>query len=72
MAAENIRHLLLVAKKAIPRSLWAHTPVTIKATAGLRLLPEDKAEGILYHVSQIFAGNIVLRKISYPKKFWKS
>uniref|UniRef100_A0A914CUJ0 Uncharacterized protein n=1 Tax=Acrobeloides nanus TaxID=290746 RepID=A0A914CUJ0_9BILA len=50
MAAENIRHLIMLAKKAVPKELWKHTPVTVKATAGLRLLPDDKAETILYHV----------------------
>lgn len=50
MAAENIRHLLQLAKKNIPRERWAHTPVAVKATAGLRLLPDSKAESILYHV----------------------
>lgn len=50
MAAENIRHLLLAAKKAVPQSLWRHTPVTVKATAGLRLLSDDQSEAILDHV----------------------
>jgi Golgi nucleoside diphosphatase len=51
LAAENVRELLLVAKKQIPEELWQKTPLTFKATAGVRLLLEKEADAILSHVS---------------------
>ena len=35
-AAESIKRLLAEAKSFIPKSGWAETPLTLKATAGLR------------------------------------
>nr|CAD2191616.1 unnamed protein product [Meloidogyne enterolobii] len=49
-AAENIRVLLLIAKKHIPEELWAKTPITFRATAGVRLLNDKEAEGLLSHI----------------------
>lgn len=49
--AETVRGLLEVAKDSIPRSHWKRTPVVLKATAGLRLLPEEKAQALLLEVS---------------------
>ncbi|XP_021102239.1 ectonucleoside triphosphate diphosphohydrolase 5 isoform X5 [Heterocephalus glaber] len=46
--AETVRVLLEVAKDSIPRSHWKRTPVVLKATAGLRLLPEQKAQALLF------------------------
>lgn len=51
-AAASIRELLDAAKEKIPRASWASTPVTLKATAGLRLLPKDKSEAILNEVRE--------------------
>lgn len=48
--AETVQELLEVAKDSIPRSHWKRTPVVLKATAGLRLLPEQKAEALLFEV----------------------
>ncbi|ETN69445.1 GDA1/CD39 family protein [Necator americanus] len=46
-AAKSIRALLLVAKTAIPAYMWEKTPIILRATAGLRLLPGDIADEIL-------------------------
>lgn len=35
----------------MPSSHWKKTPVVLKATAGLRLLPEHKAEALLSEVT---------------------
>ncbi|XP_045304155.1 ectonucleoside triphosphate diphosphohydrolase 5 isoform X3 [Leopardus geoffroyi] len=52
--AETVQELLEVAKDSIPRSHWKRTPVVLKATAGLRLLPEQKAQALLFEVREIF------------------
>uniref|UniRef100_A0A8C6QVC9 nucleoside diphosphate phosphatase n=1 Tax=Nannospalax galili TaxID=1026970 RepID=A0A8C6QVC9_NANGA len=52
--AETIQGLLELAKDSIPRSHWKTTPVVLKATAGLRLLPEQKAQALLFEVEEIF------------------
>ncbi|XP_030069668.1 nucleoside diphosphate phosphatase ENTPD5 isoform X3 [Microcaecilia unicolor] len=51
--AETIRGLLEVAKDAVPSSHWKKTPVVLKATAGLRLLPEKKAQALLSEVKNV-------------------
>jgi len=48
--ANTIRQLLKIAKKTVPEEHWEKTPVVLKATAGLRLLPEDKASALLKEV----------------------
>ncbi|TEA38145.1 hypothetical protein DBR06_SOUSAS5810094 [Sousa chinensis] len=48
--AETVQELLEVAKDSIPRSHWKRTPVVLRATAGLRLLPEKKAQALLFEV----------------------
>lgn len=48
--AETVQGLLEVAKDSIPQSHWKRTPVVLKATAGLRLLPEQKAQALLFEV----------------------
>uniref|UniRef100_F7BNQ8 nucleoside diphosphate phosphatase n=1 Tax=Equus caballus TaxID=9796 RepID=F7BNQ8_HORSE len=52
--AETVQGLLEMAKDSIPRSHWKRTPVVLKATAGLRLLPEQKAQALLFEVREIF------------------
>ncbi|XP_025151002.1 ectonucleoside triphosphate diphosphohydrolase 5 isoform X1 [Bubalus bubalis] len=52
--AETVQELLEVAQDSIPPSHWKRTPVVLKATAGLRLLPEEKAEALLFEVKEIF------------------
>ncbi|KAK0409796.1 hypothetical protein QR680_004764 [Steinernema hermaphroditum] len=51
-AAESVGVLLDAARATIPKSLWIHTPITLKATAGLRLLPDDEADEILDEVDR--------------------
>ncbi|XP_026520233.1 ectonucleoside triphosphate diphosphohydrolase 5 isoform X1 [Notechis scutatus] len=52
--AETIRKLLEMAKNAVPPSHWNKTPVVLKATAGLRLLSEPKAQALLSQVRMVF------------------
>ncbi|XP_038621814.1 LOW QUALITY PROTEIN: ectonucleoside triphosphate diphosphohydrolase 5-like [Tachyglossus aculeatus] len=52
--AETVRGLLEVAKQSVPASSWKRTPVVLKATAGLRLLPDHKAQALLLEVREIF------------------
>lgn len=46
-AAESLKPLLDFAMEHIPEPLWKSSPVYLKATAGLRSIPSDKAEKIL-------------------------
>ncbi|XP_041827015.1 ectonucleoside triphosphate diphosphohydrolase 5 isoform X1 [Melanotaenia boesemani] len=50
----TIRQLLKIAKKTVPEEEWRRTPVVLKATAGLRLLPEEKANALLKEVQEVF------------------
>lgn len=54
MAGRAVRMLLKVARKAIPRLEWRQTPVVLRATAGLRLLPEETARTLLDQVQRVF------------------
>ncbi|KAK6637796.1 hypothetical protein RUM44_008218 [Polyplax serrata] len=51
-AARSIQKLLLMAKQDIPRRHWAETFVTLMATAGLRLLPQQQQEQLLKCVNK--------------------
>ncbi|XP_053567950.1 ectonucleoside triphosphate diphosphohydrolase 6 isoform X2 [Bombina bombina] len=53
-SAAGINELLDIAKKDIPKNLWASTPLVLKATAGLRLLPGEKAQKLLDKVEELF------------------
>ncbi|KAG8180520.1 hypothetical protein JTE90_007473 [Oedothorax gibbosus] len=53
-AANSVLNLLEKAKDRIPPNYWDQTPVALKATAGLRLLPRSNAQSILESVSQVF------------------
>lgn len=66
--AETVQGLLEVAKDSIPRSHWKRTPVVLKATAGLRLLPEQKAQALLFEV--IFEICILDNSFSYVNIFY--
>lgn len=46
----GIQELLDVAKQEIPFDFWKATPLVLKATAGLRLLPGEKAQNLLQKV----------------------
>lgn len=52
--AEKIAALLDLAKKEIPKEYWGKTPLIMKATAGLRLLPPEQAENLLNTVRELF------------------
>ncbi|XP_062393357.1 ectonucleoside triphosphate diphosphohydrolase 5-like [Sardina pilchardus] len=54
VGGDTIRQLLKVAKKTVPKTEWKQTPVILKATAGLRLLPEEKAKALLDEVKEVF------------------
>ncbi|CAJ0957151.1 unnamed protein product, partial [Mesorhabditis belari] len=49
-AALSVRELLDKAHEEIPPELWEKTPIALKATAGLRLLPKGQADAILEEV----------------------
>ncbi|KAM6912299.1 ectonucleoside triphosphate diphosphohydrolase 5 [Xenentodon cancila] len=53
-AGNTIRQLLKLVKKTVPEEEWRRTPVVLKATAGLRMLTEDEANGILKEVKEAF------------------
>lgn len=48
--ADSIKQLLDQAKQVVPQALWHQTPLVLKATAGLRLLPAEKADLVLAEV----------------------
>lgn len=51
---KSLEILLQKAKSKIPQSEWSHTPLTMKATAGLRLLPGQEAQDILEECKRVF------------------
>nr|XP_040016461.1 ectonucleoside triphosphate diphosphohydrolase 5-like isoform X1 [Gasterosteus aculeatus aculeatus]XP_040016462.1 ectonucleoside triphosphate diphosphohydrolase 5-like isoform X1 [Gasterosteus aculeatus aculeatus]XP_040016463.1 ectonucleoside triphosphate diphosphohydrolase 5-like isoform X1 [Gasterosteus aculeatus aculeatus]XP_040016464.1 ectonucleoside triphosphate diphosphohydrolase 5-like isoform X1 [Gasterosteus aculeatus aculeatus]XP_040016465.1 ectonucleoside triphosphate diphosphohyd len=53
-AGHTVRTLLKVAKKTVPRLEWKRCPLVLRATAGLRLLAEDKAQVLLQQVQHVF------------------
>lgn len=52
-AGEAIAELLGHAKSRIPQQMWKNTPVALKATAGLRLLPPQQSAAIIDTVSEV-------------------
>lgn len=52
--ALKIAELLELAKKEIPKEYWAKTPLILKATAGLRMLPQEQADNILNALKELF------------------
>lgn len=52
--AATIASLIEKAKDEIPEKYWSSTPLILKATAGLRLLPTEKAEALLTAVKELF------------------
>lgn len=51
--AQTIVDLLQHAKDFIPQKSWSSTPFALRATAGLRLLPSEKAQNILKEVKKV-------------------
>ncbi|RXM28547.1 Ectonucleoside triphosphate diphosphohydrolase 6 [Acipenser ruthenus] len=58
----GIQELLNVAKENVPCDLWKSTPLVLKATAGLRLLPGQKAKQLLDKVKDIFQSSPFLSR----------
>lgn len=52
-AGESVLELVDAAKQRIPEKYWSFTPITLKATAGLRLLPKDQSEAIINEVTAV-------------------
>ncbi|GJQ77327.1 hypothetical protein Trydic_g20745 [Trypoxylus dichotomus] len=52
--AATIASLIEKAKDEIPKQYWSSTPLILKATAGLRLLPTEKADALLKAVKDLF------------------
>lgn len=50
-AANSLKPLMDTALKNVPAKLYKNTPLTLKATAGLRLLPDGEGQKILDKVS---------------------
>ena len=48
--AHSIEELLQKSKEIIPKERWESTPVSLKATAGLRMLPSNSSEQLLSEV----------------------
>ena len=51
--SQGLLELLDSAKKFVPKEYWGRTPITLKATAGLRLLPKEESEEILAVVKKV-------------------
>ena len=52
-AGQSLQELLNAAKVRIPEKYWSKTPIALKATAGLRLLPKEKSEAIINEVQKV-------------------
>ena len=52
-AGESVQQLINAAKERIPAKYWSKTPITLKATAGLRLLPQEESEAIIKEVKKV-------------------
>ncbi|KAI7805096.1 ectonucleoside triphosphate diphosphohydrolase 6 isoform X2 [Triplophysa rosa] len=57
---EGLLELLKVAKDKVPDTLWSSTPLMLRATAGLRLLPGEKANILLDKVREVFSESLFL------------
>ena len=49
--ADSIKGLLKKSEEIIPKELWKVTPVSLKATAGLRMLSENSSKKLLEEVN---------------------
>uniref|UniRef100_A0A9J8BYI4 Ectonucleoside triphosphate diphosphohydrolase 6 n=2 Tax=Cyprinus carpio TaxID=7962 RepID=A0A9J8BYI4_CYPCA len=54
---EGLLELLKVARDTIPETLWSSSPLILRATAGLRLLPGEKATILLDKVREPLVAN---------------
>ncbi|ROJ78937.1 Ectonucleoside triphosphate diphosphohydrolase 6 [Anabarilius grahami] len=55
---EGLLTLLKVAKETVPETLWSSSPLMLRATAGLRLLPGEKATILLDKVREVFSESL--------------
>ncbi|XP_063229353.1 ectonucleoside triphosphate diphosphohydrolase 5 isoform X2 [Bacillus rossius redtenbacheri] len=62
--AEKLQELLDRAKEVIPHSDWGRTPLAMKATAGLRLLPDHQADSLLDEVRKLFSTSPFLTNVN--------
>ena len=53
MISSGLIELLDSAKQHVPTEYWSRTPITLKATAGLRLLPKAEGDAILEVVRKV-------------------
>lgn len=67
----GIQELLEVAKSSVPSSVWTLTPVVLKATAGLRLLPGEKAKHLLDQVRSTSSIQLVSAEVMCMSGFSK-
>lgn len=56
-AAKSLLPLLQRAKTRVPRAMQLHTPILLRATAGLRMTGEAKAQAILKEVRSMLRGS---------------
>ncbi|XP_048840857.1 ectonucleoside triphosphate diphosphohydrolase 5-like isoform X2 [Brienomyrus brachyistius] len=54
-AGKLVRELLKVATAVVPRDMWHVTPLVLRATAGFRLLPADKAHVLIEEIKEVFS-----------------
>lgn len=55
--AKSLLPLLELARDRVPAEYLAKTPLVLKATAGLRLLPSAKSDALLHEVKQVLASS---------------
>lgn len=60
-----------MAQEAVPPSHWKKTPVVLKATAGLRLLAEHKAQALLSEVRLDCIWRVENTKPKKKNQFWR-
>lgn len=66
-AGKSLQGLVDFLKEQVPEADWSVTPIWLKATAGLRMLPTEKSEAILDSVR-----NFLSNKVNNPFLFRKS
>lgn len=57
VGAERLVELFQLAREFVPASAWRTTPIVLKATAGLRLLPAQQADQLLAAVREVIGAS---------------